>query len=42
VKRLVPIVTSAILLAELILFGLADLNITVTDMTLPTPKQRTV
>jgi hypothetical protein len=38
VKRLVTVVTLAILLAELILFGLTDLNISVADTALPTTK----
>jgi hypothetical protein len=42
VNRLVTVVTLAILLAELILFGLSDLTTTVTDTALPTTKQRAV
>ena len=42
VKRLVSVVTAAILLVDLILFGLSDLTITVTDTALPTTKQRGV
>jgi hypothetical protein len=42
VKRLVTVVTLIILLAELILFGLTDLTIAVTDTALPTTKQRAV
>jgi hypothetical protein len=38
VKRLVTVVTLAILLAGLILFGLTDLNISVADTSIPDNK----
>jgi len=42
VKGLTVVIILAILLAELILFGLSDLNVSVADTALPTTKQRAV